>query len=183
MIVVLVGPSAVGKSTISAALVERGYRQLVSCTTRPPRPGELDGRDYHFQSQVEFDNMLGRDELAEHSWAFGYSYGLPRSEVDGEGPAVAVMDLRGASALKASYPDTVVTFAVVPASWDILETRLQERGGSAEDIAARLATARAEVHAACKACDEEVVNGRIQQAAAEIMAVAVGHGPWITAKV
>ena len=178
MIVVLVGPSAVGKSTIAAALVSRGYRQLISCTTRAPRPGERDGRDYHFRTQDQFDSLVAKGMLAEHSGSFGHSYGMPRTEIAGPGPAVAVLDLRGALVVKAAYADKVVTFALRPASWDVLETRLQERGGTAEDTARRLATARAEVRVARRACDEELVCGQLDRTVVEVMSLAAAHVPW-----
>lgn len=178
---VLVGPSAVGKSTV----VER-VRQLipnlyfsVSATTRAPRPGEVDGRDYHFVSAAEFDRMIAADELLE--WADIHG-GLQRSGTPAA-PVVAALarglpvlvevDLAGARNVRAKLPEAITVF-LAPPSWDDLVSRLTGRGTETPDaIARRLQTARTEM-AARDEFDHVLVNDEVDQVASELVSLLVG---------
>jgi guanylate kinase len=172
---VLAGPTAVGKGTVSAHVRER-YPQVwlsVSVTTRPPRPGEVDGVHYHFVSDDEFDRMIVDDELLE--WAVVHQQarnGTPRTPVIqalAEGRAALLeIDLQGARQVRERMPDARFVF-LKPPSWEELVRRLVGRG--TEDAAERerrLATARAELAAETE-FDATVVNHTIPAAAEELV--------------
>jgi guanylate kinase len=154
-LIVLAGPSGVGKSHIVAALRERlpDLFFSVSATTRAPRPGEVDGRDYFFVGDAGFDRMIGRGELLEWAEIHGglQRSGTPREPVeqalaDGR-PVLVEVDLSGARAVKAALPESISVF-VEPPSMDELERRLRSRGTETPaQFARRLETARAELAA------------------------------------
>jgi len=174
---VLAGPTAVGKGTVSADLRAR-YPQVwlsVSATTRPPRPGEVDGVHYHFVSPEKFDAMIERGELLEWAVVHGRNrYGTPRGPVEerlaaGE-PALLEIDLQGARQVRATMPEARFVF-LAPPSWEELERRLVGRG--TEDAAERerrLATARVEL-AAESEFDHVIVNDDVQRATDELIQV------------
>ncbi|MDT7668717.1 MAG: guanylate kinase, partial [Pseudonocardiales bacterium] len=154
-LVVLAGPSGVGKSTVVKALRPElpSLFFSVSVTTRAPRPGEVDGRDYHFVSDAEFDRMIASDELLE--WAEIHRglhrSGTPAAPVEQHlaagDPVLIEVDLAGARAIKAARPDALMVF-LTPPSWDDLVSRLASRGTeSPEVVERRLATARDELAA------------------------------------
>jgi guanylate kinase len=181
---VLSGPSAVGKSTVVRCLRQRvpDLHFSVSATTRAPRPGEVDGVDYHFVSPERFDQLIKHDELLEWAEIHG---GLHRSgtpagpirEATARGhPVLIEVDLAGARAVKAAMPEAVTVF-LAPPSWAALEARLVGRGTeTAEVIERRLATAREEL-AAQSDFDEVVVNRRLETACAELVSLLVGNAP------
>ena len=149
--VVLSAPSGGGKSTIARALLaERkdvGYS--ISCTTRAPRSGEVDGVDYHFLPRAEFDQRVARGEFAEWAEVHGNRYGTLRREVEkvmGEGRHVMLdIDVQGARQVVTAFPDAVTIF-IVPPSVEVLVTRLVGRKSeSAEALALRLRNARSEL--------------------------------------
>lgn len=154
-VVVLAGPTAVGKGTLVRALRERNPQVWfsISATTREPRPGEVDGIDYFFVSDAEFDRMVKHEELLE--WAVVHKvhrYGTPRGPVDehlGAGvPVIIEIDLQGARQLRNSIPEARFVF-VMPPTWEELQRRLEERGTEdAKERERRLATARNELAAA-----------------------------------
>ncbi len=172
---VLAGPTAVGKGTVSADLRAR-YPEIwlsVSMTTRPPRPGEVDGVHYHFVSTERFDEMAARGELLE--WAVVHSrnrYGTPRAPVEerlaaGE-PALLEIDLQGARQVRETMPDARFVF-LAPPSWEELVRRLVGRGTEdAEERERRLATARVEL-AAAEEFDHVVVNDDVHRATDELV--------------
>lgn len=181
---VLSGPSAVGKSTVVRCLRERvpNLHFSVSATTRAPRPGEVDGVDYHFVSPARFQQLIDEGALLE--WAEIHS-GLHRSgtlaapvraAVARGCPVLIEVDLAGARAVKKAMPEALTVF-LAPPSWEDLEARLIGRGTETpEVIARRLQTARVEM-AAQHDFDRVVVNSRLESACAELVSLLVGTAP------
>lgn len=180
-VVVLSGPSAVGKSTVVGCLRERipDLYFSVSVTTRAPRPGEVDGVDYHFIAAEAFQHLIDRGDLLEWAEIHG---GLHRSGTPAEPvreamtagrPVLIEVDLAGARAVKAAMPESVAVF-LAPPSWEVLESRLVGRGTETPEVRRRrLATARAELDAQDD-FDVVVVNSRLESACAELVSLLVG---------
>jgi len=173
---VLSGPTAVGKSTVSAYIREH-YPQVhfgVSATTRAPRPGEIDGVDYRFVTDAEFDRLVAEDELLEWARVHNHSrYGTPRDAVMAAiaaGQRVLLeIDLQGARQVREKMPEATLVF-LAPPSWEVLVSRLTGRGTETpEEQRRRLDTAQVEL-AAQDEFDRLVVNHDIVQAAAEVVA-------------
>jgi len=184
-VVVLSGPSAVGKSTLVRCLRERipNLQFSVSATTRAPRPGEIDGVDYHFVSPTRFQQLIDEGELLE--WADIHG-GLHRSGTLAEPvraatasgvPVLIEVDLAGARAIKRAMPEVVTVF-LAPPSWEDLEARLVGRGTETPEVMRRrLDTARVEM-AAQNDFDEVVVNSQLESACAELVSLLVNpSGP------
>ena len=174
---VLAGPTAVGKGTVAGYLREH-HPEIwisVSVTTRAPRPDEEHGRHYWFVDDGEFDRMVARGELLEWAVVHGAArYGTPRGPVEqvlARGtPALLEIDLQGARQVRRSMPDALFVF-LKPPSWEELVNRLVGRGTESEDERARrLQTAREEL-AAESEFDRTVVNGEIQHAGEELVAL------------
>jgi len=174
---VLAGPTAVGKSTVSADVRTR-YPQVwlsVSATTRPPRPGEVEGVHYLFTAAERFDQMVAGGELLEWAVVHGrHRYGTPRGPVEqrlAAGVSVLLeIDLAGARQVRAAVPDARLVF-LAPPSWDEMVRRLVGRG--TEDAAERerrLGTARVEL-AAEPEFDHVVVNDDVHRATDELIAL------------
>ncbi|HEY0389765.1 MAG TPA: guanylate kinase [Gaiellales bacterium] len=170
---VVSGPSGVGKGTLIARAREAvpDLELATSATTRPVRPGELDGREYHFLTAEEFDARVRQGEFLEHVEFAGNRYGTLRSEVDrrlADGSSVILeIDVPGARAIERHMPDAVLVFIAPPDVAD-LETRLTARGtNSPEDIATRLRIARAELDAR-DGFAHVIVNDDVDRAAAEL---------------
>jgi len=181
-VVVLSGPSAVGKSTVVRCLRERvpDLHFSVSATTRAPRPGEVDGVDYTFVSADEFQRLIDGGELLEWAEIHGglQRSGTParpvREAIAAGRPVLIEVDLAGARAVKKAMPEVLTVF-LAPPSWEALESRLTGRGTeSAEVQARRLATARAEL-AAQDSFDVTVVNSQLESACAELVSLLVGR--------
>ena len=181
-VVVLSGPSAVGKSTVVRCLREQvpDLHFSVSATTRAPRPGEVDGVDYTFVSADEFQRLIDDGDLLEWAEIHG---GLQRSGTPAQPvrdaiaaghPVLIEVDLAGARAVKQAMPEVLSVF-LAPPSWEVLESRLIGRGTeSAEVQARRLDTARAEM-AAQDSFDVTVVNSQLESACAELVSLLVGR--------
>jgi guanylate kinase len=180
-VIVLSGPSAVGKSTLVRCLRERipDLHFSVSATTRAPRPGEIDGTDYHFVSAERFQQLIDDGLLLE--WAeihgglhrSGTLAGPVRDAVDAGHPVLIEVDLAGARAVKQAMPEAITVF-LAPPNWAALEARLIGRGTeTAEVIERRLATARTEL-AAQDDFDEVVVNRQLETACSELVSLLVG---------
>lgn len=173
-LVVLAGPTAVGKGTVVRALRESrpDIWVSVSATTRSPRPGEVDGEHYFFVTDEEFDRMIAAGELLEWASVHGdRRYGTPRGPVEerlAQGtPCLLEIDLQGARQVKASMPDALFVF-LAPPSWEELVRRLVGRGTETEaERERRLATARDEL-AAVEEFDETVVNDDLDRAVAAV---------------
>ncbi|MFT4231036.1 MAG: guanylate kinase [Microbacterium sp.] len=177
-LVVLAGPTAVGKGTVAARIAADHPDILlsVSATTRSPRPGEVDGVHYHFVDDAAFDGLIADGALLEHATVHNsYRYGTPRAPIDAalsEGRTVLLeIDLQGARQVRAAEPSATLVF-LLPPSWDELVQRLVGRGTEGdEERARRLKTARAEL-AAQHEFDYRVVNDDVSRAAAEVAALA-----------
>ena len=174
---VLAGPTAVGKGTVSADVRAR-YPQVwlsVSATTRPPRPGEVDGVHYYFVDGATFGARAAGGELLEWAVVHGRNrYGTPRGPVmerlAAGVPALLEIDLAGARQVRAAMPDARFVF-LAPPSWEELERRLVGRGTEdAEERARRLATARIEL-AAESEFDHVIVNDEVHRATDELIEV------------
>nr|WP_211177650.1 guanylate kinase [Pseudonocardia acidicola] len=182
--IVLAGPSGVGKSSVVSRLREvlPELYFSVSATTRERRPGEVDGRDYHFVSPAEFDGLIARGALLEWAEIHGglQRSGTPREPVERElaagRPVLVEVDLQGARAVKAAMPEALTVF-LEPPSFDELARRLTGRGTeSAAQLARRLDTARAEM-AARDEFDVAVINDELQAVVARLVDLAVDHAP------
>ena len=183
-LVVLAGPSGVGKSTVVGELRRLGAPLWfsVSATTRAARPGEVDGRDYHFVSGPEFERMIADGEMLE--WAEihrgMHRSGTPRTPVDarlaaGE-PVLLELDLAGARAVRRTRPDALFVF-LQPPSWEVLVGRLIGRGTESREVVdRRLATAREEL-AASSEFDVTVVNSDVRESAEQLVELSVGPLP------
>lgn len=174
-LLVLAGPTAVGKGTV-AAHVRENHPEIhlsVSATTRPPRPGEIDGVHYFFVDDVEFDRLIDEGALLEHAVVHNRSrYGTPRAPIDAalsEGKTVLLeIDLQGARQVRAAEPSATLIF-LLPPTWDELVHRLIGRGTEdEEERARRLRTAKVEL-AAQSEFDYLIVNEDVATAAREVV--------------
>ena len=192
MLVILSSPSGAGKSTLSRRLMawDDTLRFSVSATTRPPRPGEVDGRDYYFRTRAEFEAMVARGEMLEHAEVFGNFYGSPRA------PVVAAMeegrdtlfdiDWQGGQQIKQAMRDDVVSIFILPPSIAELERRLHTRGQDSEAvIAGRMAKSEAEISHWAE-YDYVLVNSDLDRAEAELRTILMAERlrrdrqPWLS---
>ncbi len=181
-LVVVAGPSAVGKGTLVAALKERMPEVWVSvsATTRPARPSETDGVHYFFVTPDEFTRMVDRGQLLEWAVVHGtHRYGTPRSAVEErlarDIPVVLEIDLQGARQVKQAMPEALFVF-VAPPSFEALVERLEIRGTEgSEERERRLQTAREEL-AAVSEFDVTLVNDQLDDAVAELQTIVASAG-------
>ncbi len=158
VLLILAGPAGVGKSTLCDRLVREvpGFERVITATTRPPRPNEVDGRDYHFLTEEEFDARLAAGDFLEWAWVHRkYRYGTPKSTVlERLNHTCLVMniDVQGVRSIRAAAETTpelkghLVTMFVSPDSMDVLRERLLGRGPvSEEELARRLQSAEFEM--------------------------------------
>jgi guanylate kinase len=183
-VVVLSGPSGVGKSALVGCLRDQipNLHFSVSATTRAPRPGEVDGVDYHFVTPARFQQLIDDGDLLEWAEIHG---GLQRSGTLAEPvrtatagglPVLIEVDLAGARAVKQAMPEAITVF-LAPPSWEDLQARLLGRGTETpEAIRRRLDTARIEL-AAQDDFDRVVVNSQLESACAELVSLLVGNAP------
>jgi guanylate kinase len=170
---VITGPSGVGKGTLISRLLDRvpDLELSVSATTRAPREGEVDGRDYHFLSAEEFDRRVRNEDFLEFAAYSGQRYGTLRSEVQGRLAAgrsvVLEIEVQGARQVRAGMRESVQVF-IAPADPSVLRERLLARGtDSGEAIDARLKVAEQEL-AAQDEFRHRVINDDLDRAAAEL---------------
>ncbi|MFE2772362.1 guanylate kinase [Microbacterium resistens] len=174
-LLVLAGPTAVGKGTVAAHIRDHHpeIHLSVSATTRAPRPGEQDGVHYYFVDDAEFDRMIAEGELLEHATVHNrFRYGTPRAPIEralAEGKTVLLeIDLQGARQVRAADPSATLVF-LLPPSWDELVHRLVGRGTEDEaERTRRLRTAKVEL-AAQGEFDHRVVNEDVASAAREVV--------------
>jgi guanylate kinase len=176
-LIVVAGPSGVGKGTVVRRLLSRDPEGLVlsvSATTREPRAGEVPGIDYAFVSDAEFDRMIRTGDLLEWADIVGHRSGTPRAFVETQLAAgrdvVLEIDVQGAAQVRDAVPDALLIF-LIPPSFEELETRLRSRGTETEDrIRWRLQTADWELQQAGW-FDHVVVNDDVERAADEVAAI------------
>lgn len=178
LLFILSSPSGAGKSTISRRLLaaEPALGFSVSATTRPPRPGEVNGEDYHFVDAERFSAMIAAGDLLEHATVFGNRYGTPRAPVEAAISAgrdvIFDVDWQGAQQIANSpLADAAVSVFILPPSIAALEARLVARGqDSAEVIAGRMEKSVSEI-SHWDAYDYVLVNEDIDDCAAEVAAI------------
>ncbi|MDJ0362064.1 guanylate kinase [Rhodococcus sp. H29-C3] len=181
-LIVLSGPSGVGKSSV-VRVVRRTLPELwfsVSVTTRAPRPGEVDGEDYHFVTADEFDRMVEADELLEWASVHGglHRSGTPAAPVEQAlergHPVLLELDLAGARAVRVSKPEALLVF-MAPPTWEDLVQRLTSRATEESDATERrLQTARIEL-AAQNEFDTIIVNADVDHSCDELVSLLVGR--------
>jgi len=180
LLLVVSGPSGAGKGTVCNLLRAREPRiwYSISATTRPPRRGEVAGRDYLFVSVGEFEDMIARGAFLEWARVYGHYYGTPRAPVEAalqEGKDVLLeIDTQGALQVKNKYPAAILVF-LLPPSLHELQARITRRGTDTQEaIRARLEAASAELAHIC-AYDYAVVNDEVEEAVRKIQAIMVAE--------
>ncbi|KAF0811981.1 Guanylate kinase [Andreprevotia sp. IGB-42] len=173
---VVTAPSGAGKTTLVAALLaaDQNVQLSISFTTRAPRSGELDGKDYHFVGRPEFERMINSGELLEHAEVYGNYYGTSQvwiNEVIENGRDILLeIDWQGAQQVRRLFPQSIGLF-VLPPSVDVLETRLRNRGKDDEaTIARRMSAAREEISHVDE-FDYVIVNEHIDEAVRDIVSI------------
>jgi guanylate kinase len=173
---VITGPSGVGKGTLIAMLLERepSLELSTSATTRPPRPGEQDGVDYHFLSEAEFEELVAEGRFLEHATYAGHRYGTLRSEVEPrleQGTSVVLeIEVQGARQIRQTLPAAIQVF-IAPPSAEALRERLEGRGTDEPvQIERRLEVAASEL-AARQEFGHVIVNDQASTAAQELVAL------------
>lgn len=178
-LIVLTGPSGVGKGTLMRSLLQR-HPELyysVSATTRAPRPGEVDGKNYYFISRSKFEQLVAQGEFLEWAEFAGNYYGTPReavfSQVQSGKLVVLEIELEGARQIRASFPQALSLF-ILPPSFEELERRIRGRGQDSEEaIARRLQRAKEEIQAADE-FDIQIINDDFETALAAIETALFG---------
>ena len=181
VLAVVSGFSGAGKGTIMKSLMAKydNYALSVSATTRNPRPGEEDGREYFFRTKEEFEEMIRQDQLIEYARYVENYYGTPKAYVEEQLSAgrdvILEIESQGAAKVRQKMPEAVSLF-LVPPSFEELSRRLHGRGTDSEEvIQRRLATARKEVRE-LEHYDYIVINDTIENAVGEILAILVAEG-------
>lgn len=178
-LIVLTGPSGVGKGTLMQKLLQL-HPELyysVSATTRSPRPGEINGQNYYFITRSQFEKLVAQGELLEWAEFAGNYYGTPRAavleQIQSGKLVILEIELEGARQIRASYPNALSIF-ILPPSFAELEKRIRGRGqDSQEAIARRLNRAQEEIEAAAE-FDIQIVNDDLETALNQIEAVLFG---------
>jgi len=178
-LIVLTGPSGVGKGTLMRSLLQR-HPELyysVSVTTRSPRPGEIDGKSYYFISRSKFEQLIAEGEFLEWAEFAGNYYGTPReavlNQINSGKLVVLEIELEGARQIRASFPSALSIF-VLPPSFEELERRIRSRAQDSEDaIGRRLQRAQEEIKAADE-FDIQIVNDDFKTALNDIEAALFG---------
>jgi guanylate kinase len=179
-VIIVSGPSGVGKSTICNEVIKRldDVYLSVSATTRPKSNAEVDGRDYRFISEQEFQERIDKGMLLEYAEVFGHLYGTPRDKVEEALEAgkdvILEIDVQGAKQAQTIYPDAVMIFILPPTEKDLVK-RMNDRGREAGDAAElRLSGASDEIAAAWQYYKHMVINEDLQQAVDECVQIIKG---------
>ena len=177
LMLVLSSPSGAGKTTISRLLLEKetNISMSVSATTRPKRPGEVEGRDYYFIDPTEFNLMVNRRELLEHAKVFGHYYGTPRAPVENalEAGSDVIFDIdwQGAQQLTEKARHDIVSIFILPPSTEELDRRLYRRAQDAAGVVeARMAKAPDEMSHWAE-YDFIVINQEIENSVSQVQAI------------
>jgi guanylate kinase len=176
-VVIVSGPSGVGKSTVCREIIKRlnNVYLSVSVTTRPRSEAEVDGQDYRFISEKEFQERIDKGLLLEHAKVFSHFYGTPKDKVvealEAGKVVILEIDVQGARQAKAVFPDAVMIFILPPSAKDLAE-RMNHRGREADEAAEeRLNGASAEIAVAWQYYEHMVINEDLQQAVSECVQV------------
>jgi len=172
----VVAPSGAGKTSLVSALLEResNIRLSISYTTRAPRQGETDGREYHFIARAEFERMIAAGDFLEHANVYGNYYGTSRrwieDQIAGDHDVLLEIDWQGAKQLRGLFPHMVGVF-ILPPSLEELRRRLQVRGkDSPEAIEKRMASAREEISHVLE-FEYIIVNERFDSALEDLISI------------
>jgi guanylate kinase len=180
-LLVLSSPSGAGKTTITRRLVaaDPGLALSVSMTTRPPRQGEVDGRDYYFIDRTRFDEMLAHGDLLEHATVFGNSYGTPRGPIEEALAAgrdvVGDVDWQGTQQLTNSVAKDLVSVFVLPPSLAALEARLRTRAQDSAAVVAQRMAKSVEEMSHWAEYDYVIVNRDVEESVAQIQAIVTAE--------
>jgi guanylate kinase len=177
LMLVLSSPSGAGKSTIARALLERDayIAMSVSCTTRPPRPGEVDGRDYHFVSVEKFQQMVADGQFLEHARVFDNFYGTPRGPVEdalASGRDVLFdIDWQGTQQLGQNARADLVTVFILPPSVEELERRLRTRAQDTDEVVKKRMSKAGDEMSHWFEYDYILLNTEVERSIARVQAV------------
>jgi guanylate kinase len=176
-LLVLSSPSGAGKTTITRRLLERDptLSLSISVTTRPRRPGEIDGRDYHFIDQATFERMVAADELLEHAAVFGNSYGTPRQPIEEAIAAgrdiVTDIDWQGTQQVSARLSADLVTIFILPPTPQALEARLRTRAQDSDAVVAQRMAKSSEEMSHWPEYAYVIVNDDLERSVADAQAI------------
>jgi guanylate kinase len=178
LLIVLSGPSGVGKDVTLTRMKELGYpfHFVVTATDRPQRPGEVHGADYYFVSSEKFAAMLERDELLEHAVVYGQNKGIPKSHVRealASGKDVIMrLDVQGAATVRRIVPDALLIFLMAPSEEELIRRLKERKTESPQDLETRIALVREEMERLPE-FDYVVLNcdGQLDEAVEQIMAI------------
>jgi guanylate kinase len=178
---VLSSPSGAGKTTLSRLLIERmpGLKMSVSATTRPARPGEVDGRDYHFMDDGSFEQMAKRSELLEWATVFEHRYGTPRAPVEAALSAgqdvLFDIDWQGTQQLREKARDDVVSVFILPPSAADLEKRLHSRAQDSDEVIRKRMSRASQEMSHWAEYDYIVINHNIDEAFAQVQSILMAE--------
>jgi guanylate kinase len=177
LMLVLSSPSGAGKTTISRSLLEEDddLSMSVSATTRAPRPGEVEGKDYYFMQPVDFNLLINRDELLEHAKVFDHYYGTPKKAVEEALKAgkdiLFDIDWQGTQQLAQKAGDDLVSIFILPPSTQALEQRLKTRAQDSDEVVAKRMSKASEEISHWAEYDYVVVNDDIERCRSEVKAI------------
>jgi len=177
LMLVLSSPSGAGKTTISRSLLadDPDLSMSVSATTRSPRPGEVDGKDYYFMEPVDFNLLVNRDELLEHAKVFDHYYGTPKKAVNdalSQGKDILFdIDWQGTQQLAQKAGDDLVSIFILPPSTQALEKRLKTRAQDSEEVVARRMSKASEEISHWAEYDYVVINDDVERCISEVKAI------------
>jgi guanylate kinase len=177
LLLVLSSPSGAGKTTISRKLFEDDGKlaMSVSVTTRPKRPGEIDGTHYTFVDRAKFDEMVAQGELLEHAIVFGHCYGTPRGPVmkvlEAGHDIISDVDWQGTQQLKQNVPDDVVAIFILPPTVEALKQRLQMRAQDSEEVVQARMAKSADEMSHWPEYDYVIVNDNLEDSVRQVQAI------------